>query len=60
MTWRVEMNNDRGRWVAMSVYGKLGALVGLTRDEAVDRASRLPRCGGRYSYRVIRGRRRGS
>lgn len=56
MTWCVEvMGGGYGAcWVAMHTYSGLGRLFGITRDEAVDRASRLPRCDGRYSYRVRR------
>ncbi len=54
MTWCVEMRytGAGGGWIVLPSYGKLGPLAGITRDEAVDRASRLPRCGGEYAYRV--------
>ncbi len=59
MSWFycVEMtipSDSRARWQAM--YGRCGVLclVDITRDESIERASKLPRHGGRYVYRVRR------
>ena len=55
MTYRVEITvtrDDGTTWTDLPLYGHFRGLAGITRDEAVDRASKLPRCGGKYAYRV--------
>ncbi len=59
MSWLycVEMtipDDSRARWQVM--YGRCGVLclVDIERDEAVERASKLSRHGGRFAYRVRR------
>ncbi len=57
VTYCVEMTCDGGAsWIPMHAHGSLGSLAGITRDDAVDRASRLLRRSGRYAYRVRRDR----